>query len=115
MFIFLLCSLPIYKIEVCLNLNYILFEGRELYRKKNFVLLKAYLGIKHCTIIAHLKPRCIRLQRKVKVDQVHLPDLGEVFLFNFFLAVLGCSLLLRLFSGCSVQASPWGGFSCQAV
>ena len=49
MFIFLLCSLPIYKIEVCLNLNYILFEGRELYRKKNFVLLKAYLGINHCT------------------------------------------------------------------
>jgi hypothetical protein len=47
--IFLLSSLQIHKIEVCLNLYYIFIKARNYIEKNTFVLLKAYLGINHCT------------------------------------------------------------------
>ena len=33
---------------VCLNLNYVFFKAKNCIEKK-FVLLKAYLGMNHCT------------------------------------------------------------------
>jgi hypothetical protein len=81
MFNFLLCSLQIHKIEVCLNLCYIFIKARELYRQKiHFFCLMHTWEYTIIWIIAHLKPQRITdcLHKNVEeVNQVYLPDLGH--------------------------------------